>query len=536
MKRYLNRLIKNVATLEFKLNEINENLGDNNNYLDNSEEANVNDISWFQWSANIYENAQQLAINCTERTAINACYNPDFAKTLKTYLMPYVVLWSGIMRSYFDIGDEIATSSSVEAAFADIKKRAFKGQLPMRADRFVKEHLDYIDSRIKLTSNQSDIVVETSLKEFNEQQNQVEHNNSSSFEEIQGNNSLNDCCHLGPINSDMMHNGSKESVIIDCNINNEDQINSNICENWRGFAHESPEMQCVASKQRRKPSYLDKCPEWEYIKSTRNQSIPLIRNGNVSKSIIINEKVINVHQTCAFDAILHLVASSISTIKCYEQNIKLSSNRTVHLAFSILQNGKITQQHYKERANILLHLPLFRDAITTYTRQISKLNTTCNVSHLLSYLFTDIPSCKITTNCPCTSSKTRQLVELNINIDILLCKGLQYMQDAINDTLAITPKCRKCFERVEENYEYGPHLFIDTTIFSDNRYTKRNTTITNSLSTIATTIELKSTKYILTGLINYENLSDNASSGHYITYSRCGPHWYEYDDLKKKGD
>lgn len=100
------------------------------------------------------------------------------------------------MRSYFDIGDEIATSSSVEAAFADIKKRAFKGQLPMRADRFVKEHLDYIDSRIKLTSNQSDIVVETSLKEFNEQQNQVEHNNSSSFEEIQGNNSLNDCCHL----------------------------------------------------------------------------------------------------------------------------------------------------------------------------------------------------------------------------------------------------------------------------------------------------------------------------------------------------
>lgn len=86
MKRYLNRLIKNVATLEFKLNEINENLGDNNNYLDNSEEANVNDISWFQWSANIYENAQQLAINCTEGTAINACYNPDFAKTLKTYL------------------------------------------------------------------------------------------------------------------------------------------------------------------------------------------------------------------------------------------------------------------------------------------------------------------------------------------------------------------------------------------------------------------------------------------------------------------
>lgn len=86
-------------------------------------------------------------MNCTEGTAINACYNPDFAKILKTRLIPYVVLWSGVMRLHFQIGEEIATSSSVESAFADLKNRAFKNQLPMRADKFVYEHLDYLDGK-----------------------------------------------------------------------------------------------------------------------------------------------------------------------------------------------------------------------------------------------------------------------------------------------------------------------------------------------------------------------------------------------------
>lgn len=74
-------------------------------------------------------------MNYTEGTAINACYNPDLAKIMKTRLIPYVVLWSGVMRLHFQIGEEIATSSSVETAFADLKNRTFKNQLPMRADK-----------------------------------------------------------------------------------------------------------------------------------------------------------------------------------------------------------------------------------------------------------------------------------------------------------------------------------------------------------------------------------------------------------------
>lgn len=58
-------------------------------------------------------------------------------------------------------------------------------------------------------------------------------------------------------------------------------------------------------------------------------------------------------------------------------------------------------------------------------------------------------------------------MELNTNVDILFCKGLNYMQEAIDNILTIATKCKKCLNIVEENIEYGPHLFIDTTIFTD---------------------------------------------------------------------
>lgn len=262
-------------------------------------------------------------------------------------------------------------------------------------------------------------------------------------------------------------------------------------------------------KKRRKPSYLDKCSEWDYIKLTRDQNIALIRNGNVCKGVTIDGKVI-ICRTCAFDAVVHLVASGIASIKSYEDKIKFSKNPTINLAMSIL-HAKIMTNYYKERVKILLDFSFFSDALTIYTRGISKLNADCNVAHLISYLFTDTPSCQKTIVCPCGSSQTKQITELNINVDILLYKGLQYMQEAIDNTLTVRTKCRKCLDTVVENVEYGPHIFNDTTIFTDDRYVKQDITITQCLETVATSIVLNSKKYILVGIINYiKSSSGNA--------------------------
>jgi len=46
------------------------------------------------------------------------------------------------MRSHFGCDKITATFSVVEAAFADLKHRTFKGKLPMRIDKFVIKHID----------------------------------------------------------------------------------------------------------------------------------------------------------------------------------------------------------------------------------------------------------------------------------------------------------------------------------------------------------------------------------------------------------
>lgn len=42
-------------------------------------------------------------------------------------LMQNLLLWTGIMRPYFQAGKEVATSFSVESLFAEYKTRLFKG-------------------------------------------------------------------------------------------------------------------------------------------------------------------------------------------------------------------------------------------------------------------------------------------------------------------------------------------------------------------------------------------------------------------------
>ncbi|EFN67936.1 120.7 kDa protein in NOF-FB transposable element, partial [Camponotus floridanus] len=65
-------------------------------------------------------------------------------------LLPYLPIWTGVMRPHFNKSNEIASSSAVESEFNDLKNREFKGQLPMRVDKFIMQHLNYIDSKIIL--------------------------------------------------------------------------------------------------------------------------------------------------------------------------------------------------------------------------------------------------------------------------------------------------------------------------------------------------------------------------------------------------
>lgn len=95
------------------------------------------------WSDQLYNAALNIADQSTNGNIINACYNVDFAKKLRRYLLSYVLLWTSIMVPIFRRDSVTATSAAVESEFSDLKHRDFRDEIAMRIDRFVLQHTAY---------------------------------------------------------------------------------------------------------------------------------------------------------------------------------------------------------------------------------------------------------------------------------------------------------------------------------------------------------------------------------------------------------
>jgi len=157
--------------------------------------------------------------------------------------------------------------------------------------------------------------------------------------------------------------------------------------------------------------------------------------------------------------------------------------------------------------------------------------------HLADYLFLNEPSCTITTTCTCDIKKSRRILTLNINVDILLQDGLQHMQRAINDIRNVNSICRTYNTSKEYCNIYqafiGNHIIIDSSIFTDYRYNNRPLDLKHTLNSITKYITLHDINYILTGIVHHTQYDDR-NNGHYIAFALSGTRWYKYDDLNKK--
>lgn len=71
-------------------------------------------------------------------------------KNFKILFLKHVPLWTVIMKHIFASGEDTATSSSVEAEFANLKCKAFDRQLPMRVDKFMLRHVEYLRDKLIL--------------------------------------------------------------------------------------------------------------------------------------------------------------------------------------------------------------------------------------------------------------------------------------------------------------------------------------------------------------------------------------------------
>lgn len=141
--QFANNCIKGVT--------IDDGIPDNEYFSHDVDDDDGVSKSWTEWATIVYNQAENIASQSINGTIVNSFYDVEMAQKVK-FLMGSLPLWTGIMRQYFKIGDKIATSSSVEAEFSTLKSKIFKGQLPIRVDKFILQHIQYIKGKLLLSN------------------------------------------------------------------------------------------------------------------------------------------------------------------------------------------------------------------------------------------------------------------------------------------------------------------------------------------------------------------------------------------------
>ena len=478
---------------------------------------------WLEWSERIYKKASAIAIKCEDGNIVNAFYNIEVAKKIKR-MMTYLPIWTGILIPFLKLGSTIATSSSVESEFSNIKRRVFKNELPLRVDKFIIRHLDYIDGRVKEASANYQNIKEI-LKDKKNNINITNNiNNINNIDNINNINNNNITEHLGE-NIDTIET-LKPSTIA---------ASLNECENWGGLGN-------IKNKKQKKPNYLDNCPDWDYVQSHKKIELPIFKNGNLCDHVRIGEVLVLIKETCAFDSLMQLVMHAIGKEIRYKERIQYLDYPFIKLALNIINRGKIIAADYVARAKILLETNICQKKSST--RHVQFANANCNVAHLIDILFVKMPTIVHNKTCDsCHNAQSRNFPSLHINIGMLIEKGLGIIQEAIDDTQfddkECTIKCDKCYNNIKITYEYGPHFFLDTSLITDPHYkSKTHTNVESTLDSITKSIYVDDRHYTLCGIINYiyynNATSDtNLTQGHYVAIGFSGMQWYEYDDLRK---
>lgn len=189
----------------------------------------------------------------------------------------------------------------------------------------------------------------------------------------------------------------------------------------------------------------------------------------------------------------------------YKRVVQDTDDCFMQLGTKIVSRGKIMKNEYSERASFLINLSLFKKS---KYRNFQSLDAMCNAVHLAEYALASLPSLRRSKNYEtCDYYNERDFIAICVNVDVLLHKGLQHIQDAINDVIMPKQICIKCNNLCHVVEKYGPQIVIDTSIVTDENYLKNigleATTRNYSLQNIAKNITISDNKYVLRGVVNY---------------------------------
>lgn len=374
----------------------------------------------------------------------------------------------------------------------------------------------------EINTHKSDSKFDVELELFENNNSCLNSTSNSNIDEVTDNSVTNNQSHI---------NSNDDSYSIQAyskvdSLSSNETCPLNFQENWLGLTEHFKRSGPI-----KKGSYLDKCPEWDNVTSQNVVFLPIMKNGNTRQPVKLKGETIMLRNTCAFDVLLQCTVHMIGMHVEYKRIVQtIKDCNFLQLATKIASRGKITKNEYVERASFLTSLSLFQQA--KYTRRFYSLDTMCNAAHLAEYTFMSLPSLQRQKICTfCHYINERKFTAVSVNVDILLQKGLEHIQAALNDTRDIKQICPKCNNLCKIKEEYGPHITIDTSVFSDTNYIKDIglEPKTYNLDSIAKNITMGDKKYILRGVVNYFN-----NIKHYTALLYTNISWYEYDDLKSK--
>lgn len=257
--------------------------------------------------------------------------------------------------------------------------------------------------------------------------------------------------------------------------------------------------------------------------------IPLISNGNLCEPVHFDGIKVIVKDTCAFNSLLQVIMSAITTYPSYKKAIRTIDFKILKLADKLLTDGKVTAAAKIERARILRNIPIFQKS--QYTRQLETVNANCSAAHLAEYILH--PSYTRSLYCnTCKTTNKCNFTFLNINVDIIFQNGPGHMQDAVNSAINTNYICKNCKKAQEYNLIYGSHILIDMSILTDSNYIPSSKLPLGhiELNAISKHIKVGGKSYNLIGAIRF--IGDTGVNEHYTGIVYTGLKWYEYDDRR----
>ncbi|CAG9820343.1 unnamed protein product [Phaedon cochleariae] len=547
----------------------------------NDVEASKNKITsnlWTKWAESLNNSINLSIKEQGDRENAHFVAEQKLAKYLIKDLTLYP-MWSCVCNKTFGLPDgKTASSAPIEGEFNKLKNVIFaKRELPLRVDRFVRRHLDYLSGKMKLVDvkieehtlrNSSNInIINTQLEEPREEP--VANNilkDLDSFQNIINEDPVIDQVSISDKNSpmcgdcDLPISGTHECIVCGRKVHITESCSKsvsngnlrtlrvcNLCfeggnlkqvldlrefENWRNKGEENNNIQ-QRQNRKRKSLYLgnNKTAIKDKISHEKHASIPMLKNANSMDlaSIKVDGKKVTLTNTCAFDSIFHLLLTATYDFEtmCQKVGEQVEEVGIFKLIQDVCRNG-VTNKTYKMRANILRELHSIKPHPNISDLYLMDCET--NVGTLSRGLLKNVPSFEEISLCDkgC-QPRIKYFPAFSISRRNLLCDD---RENLINNCISLNhfSDCpnTNCDGRVKSNLVTGDIVVFDVDTFKMFRKIKLESLPLSINIPDEDNVHLK-----LVGIVNYRGSAKNDYMGHYtaISYRRADRCWVEYDDL-----